>query len=631
VLARVAEEEAEARVRESVAVHPSAAPRHLRDGRLELHHVHALDARHVGQPPRGGAGAESHHEDAPRGGVQQRAQQARHDLRARVVARVAVHLAVHHEGEAGRADECDAALATLPLPDDRAPLLAQPVLGLVGPKERVRLDAPGADPAVAEGGRGPRRGEEEDDARPDREGGEPGREAPARVEDRRRQAEGEEERGHEAPGAGRAQQRQEAEAAGQRPEDRAAGVGGGGPADVAAHSLAAPAEERHEQGELHARDEGRGDHHEGRHQEPAEHVAGEGDVAERPQHDREERQAVAEGEADGDRGGLQEAGHREGEEGGRSVAAHERVGQAAEADAQERRGEDEAEGEHRPPEQRREDPVPDELEQEERKAHRRARGEDEPARGGPLAGRGRRGRPRGGPGVGLDPAGEEEGRERDAEVHRAGCEQRAAVAEALEAVEGREERPRHGAQGVRPVEERGGAPPGVPRALDLARRRGQRAAHEHGGHEEDEGREQEADERREEVAEGQAAPEREIGGPRRRQQEGVSRGEEGDRRLEARVERERPRVAVGPWADEERAGAEAADEEGEHRRGGARRVAEHEAQLARPHELVGESAGARADEEEGDGEEARRHAGAATLTRERPAEQPGPDALCFTP
>ena len=220
-----------------------------------------------------------------------------------------------------------------------------------------------------------------------------GRASPSRVEPRRDEPEDEEQRRDEAPAARRGDERQEAEAPGERPEHRPAGVAGGGPADVAAHVLAAAAEEGHEQGELRPGHEGRRDDDEGGHREPPEHVAGEGQVSERPQHDREEREAVAEREAGRDGRGLEEAGRREGEERRRPVAPDERVGEAAEGDAEERRGQDQAEGEDGAAEQGREHPVPHELEQEEREAHDRTGGEDEAARGGSIGQRdGERGR-----------------------------------------------------------------------------------------------------------------------------------------------------------------------------------------------------------------------------------------------
>ena len=90
--------------------------------------------------------------------------------------------------------------------------------------------------------------------------------------------------------------------------------------------------------------------------------------AERQQGQRQQRHAIAERERECDGRRFEQAGGREAGGRGRPIARDERIEKSTDADADQRDRQDEAEGEDRSAEQRREQPVPDEFHQEEREA-----------------------------------------------------------------------------------------------------------------------------------------------------------------------------------------------------------------------------------------------------------------------
>ena len=116
----------------TLMIHVVAGARHVEDQRLELDDIHALHRRDGAQPASRAARAEPNHQRASSAGVQNRAEQTAHHLRARVGARAAVGLAVHDERVPRRgARQRHAALGAVAVPDDRAPLGVAPVLQLI--------------------------------------------------------------------------------------------------------------------------------------------------------------------------------------------------------------------------------------------------------------------------------------------------------------------------------------------------------------------------------------------------------------------------------------------------------------------------------------------------------------------
>ena len=138
------------------AVHGGAHPRHLEDGRLQLDDVGALHARDGGQPPGGAPGAEADDERAVDLRAQQGAQQPAHHLGGRVVAGVAVDLAVHDEGQAEEGLHGDAALDPLLLPDHEPARVVDPRPIPVRAGRGARAEAD--DPSHADAAVPPRRG-----------------------------------------------------------------------------------------------------------------------------------------------------------------------------------------------------------------------------------------------------------------------------------------------------------------------------------------------------------------------------------------------------------------------------------------------------------------------------------------
>ena len=179
-------------------------------------------------------------------GCDERADQAAHHLRAGVVARAAVRLAVDDEGVAGAAlDERDAAFGAVAFPDDAAPDERRPVdeTEFGEPNTCGRRHAAGADAAVAPDGRRPGR---RDDATMRRDGQQ--RRASLAGDDVRQPDGSQRQRptaaapstsrtiatNRHAPG-GR-QPWQQPEAAGERADDRAERVGRVGAADLRGRS-----------------------------------------------------------------------------------------------------------------------------------------------------------------------------------------------------------------------------------------------------------------------------------------------------------------------------------------------------------------------------------------------------------
>src|SRR5207248_9568170 len=128
--------------------------------------------------------------------------------------------------------------------------------------------------------------------------------------------------------------------------DRAGRVPGVGAADVARHAFSSRAEERDQQRELKSGEKrGRKDGQTG-HDAPADHVAVKSDAAEVAEEERQNGDAVAERQRHGEKDCFQRAADRESGNGG-AAPATDRIEKASAADAEERNGQDQSEGERR--------------------------------------------------------------------------------------------------------------------------------------------------------------------------------------------------------------------------------------------------------------------------------------------
>ena len=382
-------------VRERVVVHRGAPPRHLRDRGLELHHVDALHARHGGQPAGGAAGAEADDQGAPGCGCSSAPSRPAITCvpaspRALPSALPLTTKARPVEPSRGRRS-----LSTPSASQITARRCSRSQSVSFGPARSRGLRPPRADRAVAPGRRGPGRGEQRQRRRRAiAAGGEPGERAPSRASHAAtsprtrssaatsRQQPGAVSSGRRPKPAGERAERSRRRCSRRRPSRRAA------------HVLAAAAEERDQQRELRPGHEGRRERRRGR---PPRHPSTWPAKARSPS-GRSTSARSARRSPSAKRPPTASASSRQVAAKARSVAgrsrADERVGEAAQADAEERHGQDQAEGEDGAAEQGRQHPVPDELHQEEGEADERAGGEDEAARGaaGPAA-RGGRTRP----------------------------------------------------------------------------------------------------------------------------------------------------------------------------------------------------------------------------------------------
>ncbi len=160
----------------------------------------------------------------------------------------------------------------------------------------------------------------------------------------------------------------------------------------------------------------------------------------------------------------------------------------------------------------------------------------------------------------------------------------------------------HRAQRVGAVEQPHRAPATVGVRLHGAHRRRERASHQQRWRGEDQRGEHEAQHGARAEAERERPTEAEVCGAREVEERRAQRGRRRDAQLQGGVQTERARVGVGAASQEETAGADAPDEDGEDRgrSGGGR--AEDEAELALPGNLVDEGGQARAEEEGGDGQ-----------------------------
>ena len=204
----------------------------------------------------------------------------------------------------------------------------------------------------------------------------------AQVLDNGRRAEDCEADSDEPPRADRGQPRQQAEPARKRSGDCPNRVRRVGQTDLPADALARPTEQRNQQRELIARNQCRGQDDERGNERPSRDARVKPGALERQQRNGEECHAIAERVRARDRDGLDEAGRAKRRERSRPVVARERVHQTANADPGERHSEDQAERENRSPKEWSEEAIPDQLHEQERKAHATRGKEKEPTGAG---------------------------------------------------------------------------------------------------------------------------------------------------------------------------------------------------------------------------------------------------------
>ncbi len=331
-------------------------------------------------------------------------------------------------------------------------------------------------------------------------------------------------------------------------------------------------------------------------------------------------------EPDGERGGGGDAELDTREQGERSLEAvdHPSDGEAADGDPEQEAEQHEAEGVDARAEIEDEDARPENLEGEAGRPHERRREEERPV--GPD-GNGNCGE--GGSGAGDDcggrggragPPGEGDGAERGGEVERR-REQQAG----MEAEKGNRQEARSGdaadrAESVRAVKHGGVAadlllrPAGrsgffhcrvgcQPQSADDER---QRAAHEQGRGQQAKGGEpdpqQHESPRLATAGSGRSSFDGDIDAGHAFEEARREDREQADADFEQRVERQRSRCAVGETAEEPGPEPEAGHENGEERRGGERRVAEDQREVAQPRHLIDQPGGARCEKEQGQDE-----------------------------
>src|SRR5205814_2180788 len=141
----------------------------------------------------------------------------------------------------------------------------------------------------------------------------------------------------------------------------------------------------------------------------------------------------------------------------------------------------------------------------------------------------------------------------------------------------------------------------------------QRSAQRDRRHGEDDRAEEQALDRGDRGAEARRSAGRDVDRAHVAEQQRAEGGRERGRELEPRIENERTRMPNGARADEEAAGAEAADEDREHRGRRRRARAENQPELAQPADLIDE--GAEAGREEQRRDRPRAHLSASAPTR----------------
>ena len=142
--------------------------------------------------------------------------------------------------------------------------------------------------------------------------------------------------------------------------------------------------------------------------------------------------------------------------------------------------------------------------------------------------------------------------------------------------------------------------PAPPCGQEAGQRR-QRGAHEQRRGREGEDREREPDQREQDRRLGEGRVDALVDRADQAERDRRDQHDDDDDELQGPVQAERPHDAVGDPAAEEPADREAAEEAGEDRGHGLARVAEHEDQLARPHDLVDEAGRAGQDEQQQQG------------------------------
>ena len=313
-------------------------------------------------------------------------------------------------------------------------------------------------------------------------------------------AEHEQKDGGQLPRARCGQPRQQTKAPCERAGDGANGVGRVCEPDLLPNPAPSLSEERDELWKLIAGDERRRQHDERRHNRPARGVGWEPGDLQRLQRHCQDGEPIAQRKGRRDGRAFEEAGRRKAGHRRRLVAGDERVEQAAQADASQRDRQHEAEREHGAPEQRRQHPVPHQLHQEEREADRAGGGEQEPlgcrVRGagcwvlcrvlGAGCGAGCRVRCRvlKVRSVWLQP--DEPRRASDKEIARRCDPDRGVRPERFQHPERGSHAADNGAEGIEGVERGDILTTRVRVARGGARRRGERPAHRHGRHHEDE-------------------------------------------------------------------------------------------------------------------------------------------------
>ena len=291
---------------------------------------------------------------------------------------------------------------------------------------------------------------------------------------------------------------------------------------VPGDAVAAAPEQCHEERELKPRDNRGGQHHDGDDEEPPEDVRMKTDERKRAQMRREHREPIAERKWDRDGERFERARPRKRRQRAARALACDCVQRPADADAEQRDSEDQAEGESGSAEKRTEHPIPHQFHDQEREANERRRREDEfrgrsglDLRVGLGAGR-IVGRGQGARNCTRD--------HRHKHIDQAGSPERAAISQRLKGYESGEDCSGHRAKSIDAVEQREAAASRVFATDHAPRHRGQRAAHEHRRHADDDRGKCQASHRSQHRPERERAAHRRVKMPDQRDQEWRDRG-----------------------------------------------------------------------------------------------------------
>ena len=201
------------------------------------------------------------------------------------------------------------------------------------------------------------------------------------------------------------------------------------------------------------------------------------------------------------------------------------------------------------------------------------------------------------------------------QVDRRGEPQRRTRAVELEHEEGRDEAASDGAERVGGVQCCEIFAAAVALACHGARCRRKRTAHGDGWDGQHQNAENQALDRRDRHAEARRTAGDDVHRADGGEEQRAERCRDGHDPFQGRVEQERPRMAIDARAEQQAAGAKAADEDREHRGRGRRARAEDQTELAEPADLVDQRAEAGAEEERRDWCRARSHLSVSAPTR----------------